>query len=181
MTAWQASGRPVPAPTASRGWVMTIGLNLSVPLSALLLTVFVAAVASAQNDPDRQAVADYRLTAENLTKVFAIDSSLKTMASQPLPSGQSAPGIDASIRRLEGMPEVMSLLDRHHLSVRDYLLTVMTALFTDMVSELLESGRMDRAPTSSIKENVELWRTLPPDVKIAAREWKQTHANERGR
>jgi hypothetical protein len=127
----------------------------------------------AQGDPDRQAVLNYRLTVTNLQRMFVVERAL----GEPKPTtgevAENVVGIDVTAKRMENIPEVEAALKANEISPRDYLLTLMAAGHSVLVISLIERGVIADTSHPIVRENVQLWKNLPPEVKPEAEEWKK--------
>src|SRR5262245_27668540 len=104
----------------------------------------------AQSHPDHDALAKHRLTPGNLRQMFAVDRELLPLMKET-PDWEARAGelqrrgnaqrrggmVDAGARVYEGLPETAEILKRHGISGREYLLTKMVAMVTQIADESL--------------------------------------------
>ena len=154
--------------------MMTIGVGCAVVMAAALGVQAIAATVS--QDDLNQHVRQYRLTADNLRKMLAVDSELATLAKTA--EAQPSAGIEATVKTLDSDPQALGVFKKNQISGRDYLLTLATALFTDLLVELAGSGQAV-TPEGITKDNVNLWKILPPDLRMTLQEWKKRRLQQR--
>ena len=148
-------------------------MSVSGSVCAFLVVLLATASVGAQGDPDREAVLNYRLTTTNLRKMFAVERAL----GEPKPTTNETTGeivgVNATAKQMEDIPEVAAALKANEISPRDYLLTLMATGHTILVIGLIERGVIADTSHPIVRENVQFWKSLPPEVKPEAEEWKK--------
>lgn len=178
----------------------------------LLVSVFglsIAATAFAQGDaqrmakvicagdPECEALAAYRLTADNLRKMFAVDRELITLMKE-VPDLESrmdelARNIDPqhrlgkvtlSAQVHEGIPEIAEIFRRHKTSGREYTFTHAVAMVTAMTDITLTqaTGREGRSetPPELLTPALKFWQSMDPALKAEADAWKKMRGYDQG-
>jgi hypothetical protein len=142
-----------------------------------------------QSNPDHKALANHRLTALNLRQTFAVDRELlKLMKETPdweERAGAFEKRIDPQRRGgmvtvgatiYEGIPETKAILQRNGISGREYMLTSMVAMVTQMADETLSreagGGGVNEIPKELMTPALKFWRSMDPALKAEADEWK---------
>jgi hypothetical protein len=144
-----------------------------------------------QSNPDHKALATHRLTAQNLRQTFAVDRELLKLMKDTPDWEDRAAGFEKRIdpqRRggmvtvgakvYEGIPEIKEILQRNGISGREYMLTSMIAMVTQMADEALsqealERGGANEIPKELVTPALKFWRSMDPALKAEADEWKK--------
>ena len=141
-------------------------------------------------DPECEAIGTYRLTAENLRKMFAVDRELFTLV-KDVPDLQRrmeelARSIDPQ-RRLreltldaqvyEGIPEIAQVLRKHKTTGREYVFTQAVAAVTAMSDVSL--GR-NVPPSEFMTPALKFWRSMDPTLRAEADAWKKMRGYDKG-
>jgi hypothetical protein len=148
-------------------------------------------------DPECEALAAYRLTADNLRKMFAVDRELMTLLKE-VPDlerrmGDLATRVDPQ-RRLgkvalsaqvhEGMPEIAAVFRRHQVSGRDYMFTYVVAMVTAMTDVTLAQGPetegRSETPPELMTPALKFWRSMDPGLRAEADAWKKMRGYDQG-
>jgi len=178
----------------------------------LLVSVFglsISSTAFAQDDAQRmakvlcagdrecEALAAYRLTGDNLRKMFAVDRELITLMKQSSDVERRMDELARSIdpqRRMakltlsaqvhEGIPEIAEVFRRHKITGRDYMFTQAVAMVTAMADVTLtqETQREGRSATSPelMTPALKFWRSMDPALKAEADEWTRLRGYDQG-
>jgi hypothetical protein len=118
-----------------------------------------------------------RLTPENVMKALAVDLVVMDYLEAHGQGGRLVPGtrevgLEAASAAIERIPEVSQALGANRITARNYLLTIGAIMYADAISDLPDA--MSGAAANKVaKDNIELWRSLPLDVKVAAEAWKR--------
>jgi len=145
----------------------------------------------AHSSADQKAMANHRLTAQNLRQTFAVDRELlKLMKQTPdwedraselqrqLDPQRRGGMITIGAKVYEGIPEIREILQRNGISGREYMLTSMVAMVTQMADEALSQEALGRAgvndtPKELVTPALKFWRSMDPALKAEAGEWKK--------
>jgi hypothetical protein len=139
------------------------------------------------NEQDQAALAQHRLTVENVRQMFAVDRELLKLL-------KKVPDLDARASELEKgsdaerlgiftvgptvyetIPEVAQILQKHKISARDYMLTKIAAMIADMVSAA-PAGALQRDGISERDVStpaVKFWTAMDPALKAEAAQWNE--------
>ena len=178
----------------------------------LLVSVFalsIAAPAFAQDDaqrmarvlcagdPECEALAAHRLTADNLRKMFAVDRELITLMKEVPDLERRMDEVSRRIdpqRRLgkitliaevhEGIPEIAAVFRRHKISGREYMFTHAVAMVTAMTDVTLayasqREGRSE-TPPELMTPALKFWRSMDPALKAEADAWTRMRGYDQG-
>ena len=145
----------------------------------------------AQSNPDHKALANHRLTAENLRQTFAIDRELLKFM-QDTPDWEERTGelqkrfdpqrrggmVTIGAKVYEGIPEIKQILQRNGMTGREYMLTSLVAMVTQMADEALSQEAAGREGGNDIPKELmtpalKFWRAMDPALKAEAEEWKK--------
>jgi predicted transcriptional regulator len=141
-------------------------------------------------DPECEALAAHRLTADNLRKMFAVDRELITLMKESPDLERRMDKLARSIdpqRRLgkvtlsaqvhEKIPEIAEVFRRHKISGRDYMFTHAVAMVTAMTDVTLGQGTPSpELMTPALK----FWRSMDPALKAEADAWKKMRGYDQG-
>ena len=108
----------------------------------------------AAGDPEMEAVASHRLSADNLRRMFAVDRELRALG-KTLPDLETTsnelheridPGrrlgvVESGARLHEAIPEIAAILRKHNISGREYMLTHTVAMVTAMNEDVPDVPR----------------------------------------
>ena len=131
-----------------------------------LLIVFGLQVLSAQPTPDEKAIADYRLTAEKVTKLgTALQSLNKLAASDPRVvqyfnaplKGSRRKGYavsDMSGQMEAGGPKLRSAVTRTGLTTREFVTAMLALMQAARVAAAMDTGELKELPAAASKQNV---------------------------
>lgn len=138
------------------------------------------------DDPECLARAKYRLTADNLRRMFAVDRELFTLMKEApeLKGRMDELGTRLDPQRrlrddaltaqvLEGIPEIAQILRTHRISGREFLMTYSVAMVTAMADDSFPDGAL---MTPALK----FWRSMPPALKAEADAWKKMRGYDKG-
>lgn len=144
----------------------------------------------AQGNPDHKAMANHRLTAENLRHTFAVDRELLKLI-QETPEWEERAGelqrrfdpqrrggmVSIGAKVYEAIPETKQILQRNGISGREYMLTSLVAMVTQMADEALSQEAPGRdggneVPKELMTPALKFWREMDPALKAEAAEWK---------
>lgn len=146
-------------------------------------------------NPECEALAAHRLTADNLRKMFAVDRELTTlMKGQPdleRRMDELATSIDPqhrlgkvtlSAQVHEGIPEIAEVLRRHEISGREYMFTYAVAMVTAMADVTLAQGSQREGPTPPelMTPALKFWRSMDPALKAEADAWAKMRGYDQG-
>ena len=180
-----------------------------VGLLASVIALSIAATAFAQEDaqrmakvicagdPECEAIATHRLTADNLRKMFAVDRELITLMKE-VPDLEKR--MDEVARRVdpqrrqgkltlsaqvhEGIPEIAEVFRRHKISGREFLFTHAVAMVTAMTDVTLahEPQRAGRSetPPELMTPALKFWRSMDPALKAEADAWTRMRGYDQG-
>ena len=141
-------------------------------------------------DPECEAIGTYRLTAENLRKMFAADRELFTLMKE-IPDlqgrmNQLAMSIDPQ-RQLgkltlnaqvyEGIPEIAQVFRKHKTTGREYVFTYAVAAVSAMSDASL--GR-NVPPSEFMTPAMKFWRAMDPTLRAEADAWKKMRGYDKG-
>lgn len=139
-------------------------------------------------DPECETLATYRLTADNLRKMFAVDGDLSRLIKarpdlerrmdeltrQIDPAGRLGK-LTVSAQVHEGIPEIAAILRRHKISGHEYMFTYAVAMVTAMADATLAYGaRQDKRneiPPELMTPALKFWRSMDPPLKAEADAW----------
>ena len=141
-------------------------------------------------DPECEAIAAHRLTADNLRKMFAVDRELVRLMKEVPDLDRRMDEMATSIDRqgqlgkltlsaeVHGrIPEIAEVLRRHRMSGRDYVLTHLVAMVTAMSDVALTRGTQRGEPNGTSAELVtqplKFWRFMDRTLKDEADAWKK--------
>jgi hypothetical protein len=145
----------------------------------------------AQSNPDHKALANHRLTVENLRQTFAVDRELlKLMKESPdweeragelerrLDPQRRGGMVAVGAKVYESIPEIKEILQRNEISGREYMLTSLVAMVTQMADESLSDETLRHEGSNEIPKELmtpalKFWRTMDPALKAEADEWKK--------
>jgi len=136
-------------------------------------------------DPECESLAQHRLTADNLRKMFAVDRELIPLTKQVPdlerrmeelarsidPQGRLG-NLTVSARVHEGIPEIAEILRRHRTSGREYVFTYAVAMVTAMIDVTPAAEMMTPA--------LRFWRSMDPALKAEAEAWKKMRGYDQG-
>jgi len=180
-TAWPDSlvtRGPTPAALSATRPVHDKRLPRGVVVTASALGALGVITTLALNDADTGRITLRRLSPENVTKALAVDLVVMDYmeahdeAGRPV-SGAHVSGLEAASAAIESVPELSRALESNSITARDYLLTIGAIMYADVVSDLPDLAAADTDFGRVSKANIEFWRSLPPDVKVAAEGWKR--------
>lgn len=148
------------------------------------------------DDQECLALARYRLTAENLRKMFAADRELMPLMKDlefHTRMSEVARNIDPQERLgtvtlgaqvYERMPEIAQVLRRHQISGRDYAFTHMVAMTTGAMNDALtyEIQRGERKEIASYRMTpaLKFWQSMDPALKAEADAWRKMRGYDKG-
>jgi len=149
------------------------------------------AVLLAQGSADQKAIANHRLTSENLRQTFAVDRELLTFMKQT-PDWEEQAGelrkrldregrggiVTIGAKVYEGIPEIKAILQRNGITGREYMLTSLVALVTQIADEALSHEAPGREGANEIPKELmtpalKFWRSMSPALKAEADDWKK--------
>ena len=143
-------------------------------------------------DPECEALAAHRLTADNLRKMFAVDRELITLMKE-VPNLERrmddvAKRVDPQ-RRLgkvtlsaevhEGIPEIAAVFRKHNTSGREYMFTHAVAMVTAMTNVTLAHVSEREAP-ELMTQALKFWRSMDPALKAEADAWTKMRGYDHG-
>jgi hypothetical protein len=148
-------------------------------------------------DPECEALATYRLTADRLRKMFAVDRELVTLMREAPDLERRMDELATTIdpqRRLgkltlstqvhEGIPEIAAIFRRHHISAREYMFTHAVAMVTAMADVTLageaQGGGTSKTPPELMTPALKFWRSMDPALKAEADAWKKMLGYDQG-
>jgi hypothetical protein len=174
-----------------------------------VLALSIAATAFAQDDaqrmakvlcagdPECEALAAHRLTADNLRKMFSVDRELITLMKE-VPDLEKR--LDEVARRVdpqrrlgkvtlsaqvhEGIPEIAEVFRRHKISGREYMFTYAVAMVTAMTAVTLAHGPQregrSETPPELMTPALKFWRSMDPALKAEADAWTKMRGYDQG-
>jgi hypothetical protein len=147
------------------------------------------------DDKECLALAKYRLTANNLRKMFAADRELmplmmdlelhkrmSELARSIDPQGQLGT-VTASGQAYERVPEIAQVLRRHQISGPEYAFTHAVAMVTAMADDTFgydERGGRKEIPSEMMTPAWKFWRSMDPALKAEADAWKKMRGYDKG-
>jgi len=148
-------------------------------------------------DPECQALAKHRLTADNLRTMFAVDRELITLMKEVPDLERHMEELARSLdpqRRLgkvtlsaqvhERIPEIAEVFRRHKTSGREYMFTHAVAMVTAMTDVTLAQGpereRQRETPPALMTPALKFWRSMDPVLKAEADAWKKMRGYDQG-
>jgi hypothetical protein len=148
-------------------------------------------------DPECEALAAHRLTADNLRKMFAVDRELITLMKEVPDLERRMDDVAKRVdpqRRLgkvtlsaevhEGIPEIAEVFRRHKISGREYMFTHAVAMVTAMTDVTLahasqRDGRSE-TPAELMTPALKFWRSMDPALKAEAAAWTKMRGYDKG-
>jgi hypothetical protein len=148
-------------------------------------------------DPECEALAAYRLTADNLRRMFAVDRELITLIAQipdleirmgdlesRVDPGRRLGKVTLSAQVYEGIPEIAEVFRRHRISGREYMFTYAVAMVTAMTHVTLargpeKDGRRE-TPPELMTPALKFWRSMDPALRAEADAWTKMRGYDRG-
>jgi hypothetical protein len=140
------------------------------------------------NSPDQDALAQHRLSADNLRQTFNVDRDLLQLL-------KATPELDARVAELEtrydsdrlgiiavgatvyeAVPEVAQVLRKHGISGRDYVLTKILAMIVEIVADPVATAFVQREGRSDPFFNIpalKFWTAMDPALKTEAAAWEE--------
>jgi hypothetical protein len=139
----------------------------------------------AADGPENQAVANHRLSADNLRRMFAVDRELSVLRKtvpdlerrsselqDQIDPGRHLGVVDSGARLYEGIPEIAAVLRKHNISGREYMLTRTVAMVTAMTEDM---------PDVPQTHAMRFWKSMMPALKAEAAEWKKLQGYDKPR
>ena len=171
-----------------------VGLLVSIVGLSIASTVFAQdeaqrmATVICAGDPECEALAKHRLTADNLRRMFAVDRELITLMKEAPDLQRRMEELATSIDRQrklgkvtlsaqvhEGIPEIAEVFRRHKTSGREYTFTHAVAMVTAMTDVTLSQGTQRGRPSETSPEfttpALKFWRSMDPALKAEADAW----------
>jgi hypothetical protein len=141
-------------------------------------------------DPECEALATHRLTADNLRKMFAVDRELITLMkdspdlerrmhelAKSIDAQQRLGKVTLSAQVHEGIPEIAEVFRRHKITGHEYMFTHAVAMVTAMTDVTLaqgtQAGRTSEIPSELMTPALKFWRSMDPALKAEAEAWKK--------
>lgn len=162
---------------------MIIARTVFTLLVALTLVSHAGAQSPAQEqDADTQAILNHRLTIDLVKKTIAVNRDTAALFEtdadfRKRAADSDAEGIDASVKKMQGIPQLAALLKKHGLSARDYLLTQMGIMSTSSTYDLMAKGMLKELPPGFPSHNLDFWKANYAQLKPLEAEWKQSMAD----
>ena len=147
---------------------------------AFLVTLALAPVPQSRQEDDA-ALMNHRLTLDLLRKAIAFDRALLTLidkdpALMKAMDGNTTPGIDASSKALEDVPQFGATLKASGLTGRDYLLTQIALMSATMTRDMMAKGIVKEMPPGMPTHNIEFLKTNAAEVEKLEAEWRLIRA-----
>ena len=146
-------------------------------------------------NPECEALAEHRLTAGNLRRMFAVDREvlalIKEVPDLEKRMDELARSIDPQ-RRLgevtlaaqlhDGIPEIAHILRKHKTTGREYMFTHAVAMVTAMTDVSLSHGAQggNAVPPELMTPALKFWRSMDPALKAEADAWKKMRGYDQG-
>jgi hypothetical protein len=131
----------------------------------------------AAGDPEMEAVARHRLSADNLRRMFAVDRELRALRKtlpdletrsnelqERIDPGRRLGVVESGARLHEGIPEIAAILRKHNISGREYMLTHTVAMVTATTEDV---------PDMPQTQSMRFWKSMDAALKAEAAEWKK--------
>jgi hypothetical protein len=143
---------------------------------ALLVTLAFGPMPQSRQEDDA-AIMNHRLTLDLLRKTIAFDRALlalidKDPALMKAMEGKTTPGIDASAKALEDVPQVGATLKANGLTGRDYVLTQIAMMSATMTRDMVAKGIVKEMPPGMPTHNIEFLKTNAAELEKLEAEWK---------
>ena len=144
-------------------------------------------------DPECLTLAKYRLTADNLRRMFAADRELVTLLNaapeleermsslaRSLDPQRRVGKVTLSAQVHEGIPEIAQVLRRHHISAREYAFTHAVAMVTAMTDVTFSYEAQHGGRNAPMTQALKFWRAMDPALKAEADAWKKMRGYDQG-
>jgi hypothetical protein len=149
----------------------------SVCILGAFAMLWVAGCSLLDGDKDRLTIR--RLTSDNVRKALAVDTAVNDyLAREDGDEGSLAAVLHsnfvAASNTLERVPELSSVLRANSISARDYLNTIGSIKYAEMLSGVSAAQNHDATAPGIARTNIEFWKSLPADLKPIAEDWAKS-------
>jgi hypothetical protein len=130
-------------------------------------------------DGDKDRITIRRLTSDNVRKALAVDMAVNEyLALEDGDEGSLAVelhrNVVAASNALERVPELSSALRANSIGAREYLNTIGSIKYAEMLSGASAAWNVDATAPGIARANIEFWKSLPADLKPIAENWEES-------